>query len=118
MFKIISNYSPTDSDLKAINKLIEKDVLIHQTQEKTYIIQSYSNTNYGEFIKLDIKTEKTSQDIQIRSFDPQKVYILYMNDFLTVSKLADHLDITRKEANNLITTGKEQHNSAKVFLTK
>jgi hypothetical protein len=118
MFKIISNYSPTDSDLKAINTLIEKDVLIHQTQEKTYIIQSYTNTNYGELLKLEMKTETESKTIQIRSFNPQKVFILYMNDFLTVSRLADHLGITRREANNLITTGKEQNNSANVFLTK
>jgi hypothetical protein len=118
MFKIISNYSPTDEVLKAINTLIKKDVLIHQDQEKTYIIQSYSITNYGELLKLEIKTETESKIIQIRSFDPQKVFVLYMNDFLTVSKLADHLGITRREANNLITTGKEQNNSAKVFLTK
>lgn len=118
MFKIISNYSPTESDLIAINTLIEKDILIHQDQEKTYIIQSYSNTNYGELLKLEIKTETESKTIEIRSFDPQKVFVLYMNDFLTISKLAEFLGITRKEANNLITTGKEQHNSAKVFLTK
>jgi biotin operon repressor len=118
MFKITSNYNPTENDLNAINTLIKKGVLIHQDQEKTYIIQSYSITNYGELLKLDIKTETESKTIQIRSFSPQKVFILYMNDFLTVSKLADHLGITRREANNLITTGKEQNNSAKVFLTK
>jgi hypothetical protein len=118
MFKITSNYSPTNSDLNAINTLIENDSKHHQEQEKTYIIQSYSNTNFGEILNLEIKTETESTTIQIRSFHPQKVFILYMNDFLTVSKLADHLSITRREANNLITTGKEQYNSAKVFLTK
>jgi len=42
--------------------------------------------------------------------DPQSFYLDYVNNFLTIAKIASHYNITEKEAKKLIEEGKKIQN--------
>jgi hypothetical protein len=81
--------------------------------------QGYKS-KYKDGGKMDVKPYQFSKDgktimINGTQSDIKKMYLDYVNNFITISAFADHYDISDKQAENIISKGRELSKSSGTY---